>query len=109
LKGELPLSPVDLLFMARKFLERFSETETNVNIPLQLIDGLSLYENDLRKQVESNLPPRFCFLKSELDKDVDNLKSRIKQQFTDRRKYGYRLHSVFIHRGMYTIFTGLIA
>ena len=30
---------------------------------------------------------------------MDNLKSRIKQQFTDRCKYGYRLHSVFIHRG----------
>lgn len=36
----------------------------------------------------------------ELDNLVDKLKSRIKQQFTDRRKYGYRLHSVFIHRGI---------
>jgi hypothetical protein len=35
----------------------------------------------------------------ELDKEIDNLKSRIKQQFTDQRHYGYRLHSVFIHRG----------
>ena len=31
---------------------------------------------------------------------MDDLKSRIKQQFTDRRRYGYRLHSVFIHRGI---------
>ena len=27
------------------------------------------------------------------------MKSRIKQQFTDCRNFGYRLHSVFIHRG----------
>src|SRR5436190_21209758 len=44
--------------------------------------------------------PQYPFrLMIELDKDIDNLKSRIKQQFTDRRNYGYRLHSVFIHRG----------
>jgi hypothetical protein len=35
----------------------------------------------------------------DLNKDAEDLKSRIKQQFTDRRQYGYRLHSVFIHRG----------
>jgi ubiquitin carboxyl-terminal hydrolase 25 len=35
----------------------------------------------------------------EIDNEIEALKSRIKQQFTDRRNFGYRLHSVFIHRG----------
>jgi len=73
--------------MARGFLEKFSSSGMDESVPTELLDGLSLYENNLRKQVEK------------LDKDADNLKSRLKQQFTDRRQYGYRLHSVFIHRG----------
>lgn len=43
----------------------------------------------------------------DLNKEAEDLKSRIKQQFTDRRQYGYRLHSVFIHRGN-TLFYRLI-
>lgn len=34
-----------------------------------------------------------------IDKDIRELESRINQQFTDLRRFGYRIHSVFIHRG----------
>ena len=37
-----------------------------------------------------------------IDKDIKALESRINQQFTDLRKYCYRIHSVFIHRGSVT-------
>jgi ubiquitin carboxyl-terminal hydrolase 25/28 len=37
-----------------------------------------------------------------IDKNIKDLESRINQQFTDLRKYGYRIHSVFIHRGSVT-------
>jgi ubiquitin carboxyl-terminal hydrolase 25 len=43
--------------------------------------------------------PQICPSDAELDNDAHTLKSRLKQQFTDRRQHGYRLHSVFIHRG----------
>ena len=59
----------------------------NDTVPTELLDGLSLYETQLKKQVDK------------LEKDAEVLKSRLKQQFTDRRQHGYRLHSVFIHRG----------
>jgi hypothetical protein len=39
----------------------------------------------------------------ELDKQVDDLKFRIKQQFTDCRRYEDHLHSIFIHRGMHPL------
>lgn len=84
--------------MARGFLEKFYTSEAEESVPTQLIDGLGMYENNLRKQVESKLSYVHILI-IELDKEVENLKSRIKQQFTDRRKHGYRLHSVFIHRG----------
>src|SRR5579859_1778116 len=99
-QGELSLSPLELLSMARVFLEKLSSSGMDGSVPTELLDGLSLYENHLQKQVESNLPPQ-CQNSNyaELDRDADNLKSRLKQQFTDRRQHGYRLHSVFIHRG----------
>ncbi|KAF8541938.1 hypothetical protein BDD12DRAFT_827425 [Trichophaea hybrida] len=37
-----------------------------------------------------------------IDKNIKDLESRINQQFTDLRKYGYKIHSVFIHRGSVT-------
>lgn len=37
-----------------------------------------------------------------IDKDIKELESRINQQFTDLRKFCYRIHSVFIHRGSVT-------
>jgi ubiquitin carboxyl-terminal hydrolase 25/28 len=36
---------------------------------------------------------------ADIDKEIKGLESRINQQFTDLRKYGYHIHSVFIHRG----------
>lgn len=41
--------------MARNFLERFAASGVNA-IPPQLLDGLAVYENDLRNQVESIYP-----------------------------------------------------
>jgi ubiquitin carboxyl-terminal hydrolase 25/28 len=32
------------------------------------------------------------------------LESKIKEAFTDKRKHGYRIHSVFIHRGMSSLY-----
>jgi len=82
------MNPLELLSTARSYLEMFSTSSgVSDNVPAELLDGLALYENHLQKQVDK------------LDKDADNLKSRLKQQFTDRRQHGYRLHSVFIHRG----------
>ena len=92
------MNPLELLSMARGFLEKFSSSGMDESVPTELLDGLSLYENNLRKQVESNHSNQVNLI-VELDRDVDNLKSRLKQQFTDRRQHGYRLHSVFIHRG----------
>ena len=47
------MNPLEMLSMARGFLERFSSPGLDDNIPHELVDGLALYENDLRKQVES--------------------------------------------------------
>ena len=95
----MPIDPLELLSMARGFLERFSVSGMNENVPPELLDGLALYETHLKKQVDRILPS-INHLTIEYDKDVETLKSRLKQQFTDRRQHGYRLHSVFIHRGI---------
>ncbi|KAF3915703.1 hypothetical protein AA313_de0209928 [Arthrobotrys entomopaga] len=34
-----------------------------------------------------------------IDERVKDLTNKIAQQFTDMRKYGYRIHSIFFHRG----------
>jgi len=92
--------------MARGYLQEFNN-KTEVPVPTELLDGLAVYELDLRKQVERISLTTFTTNIPGLDKDITNLKSRIKQQFTDRRQYGYRLHSVFIHRGKITqVFPG---
>lgn len=83
--------------MARDYLQAVNEPGT-IQVPAELLDGIAVYESDLRTQVERTPPPK-AHLTTGLDKNITDLKSRIKQQFTDRRKYGYRLHSVFIHRG----------
>lgn len=100
-KSELPLNPLELLSLARGFLERISSSDLDEAIPPELIDGLALYESHLKKQVDSIFLLLLKLTSVELDKDIGSLKSRIKQQFTDRRTYGYRLHSVFIHRGSF--------
>jgi len=92
--------------MARGYLQEFNN-KTEVPVPIELLDGLAVYELDLRKQVERIVLAICTTNNPGLDKDITNLKSRIKQQFTDRRQYGYRLHSVFIHRGKINeIFSG---
>ena len=53
------MNSLDLLATARSYLQKFSspsstsETSGNDGVPTELIDGLSLYENQLRKRVES--------------------------------------------------------
>lgn len=47
------MNPLEMLSMARGFLQRFSSPGVDDNVPPELVDGLALYENDLRKQVES--------------------------------------------------------
>ena len=55
-KSDLPLNPLELLSMARGFLENFSSSGMQEHVPTELLDGLSLYETNLRKQVESISP-----------------------------------------------------
>jgi ubiquitin carboxyl-terminal hydrolase 25 len=88
MKRTLPMNPLELLSTARSYLGRFSASNgVDEAVPTELLDGLSLYESQLSNQL------------GKLESDAETLKSKLKQQFTDRRHYGYRLHSVFIHRG----------
>jgi len=46
------MNPLEMLSLARGFLQRFSSPGLDDTVPPELVDGLALYENDLRKQVE---------------------------------------------------------
>ena len=51
------MKPLEMLAMARGFLEKLANTgPIDERVPSELVDGLALYENDLRKQVDSNPP-----------------------------------------------------
>jgi hypothetical protein len=49
----MPLNPLEMLSMTRDFLEKFYTSDAEESVPAQLINGLGVYENNLRKQVES--------------------------------------------------------
>jgi len=51
------MNPLEMLSMARGFLSKFSSPGMDDTVPAELIDGLGLYEADLRKQVDSILLP----------------------------------------------------
>jgi hypothetical protein len=52
----LLFNPLEMLSMARGYLQEFNNSAP---IPTELLEGLAVYENDLRKQVERIHPPIF--------------------------------------------------
>jgi ubiquitin C-terminal hydrolase len=72
--------------VARNFLEQFSASGLNGSIPPESLDG-----GFVQNRPQETSRQYILRLTLELNKQVDDLKSRIKQ-FTDRSKYGYRLH-----------------
>ena len=66
------------------------------------LDPDLLEDIDIKPNVIEMLEHRAAAVRREIesiDQEIKELESRINQQFTDLRKYGYRIHSVFIHRG----------
>jgi hypothetical protein len=48
------MNPLEMLALARGFLEKLANTgPMDERVPSELVDGLALYEKDLRKQVDS--------------------------------------------------------
>jgi hypothetical protein len=49
------MNPLEILAMARGFLEKLANSgPMDDRVPSELVDGLALYEKDLRKQVDSS-------------------------------------------------------
>lgn len=81
-----------MLDAAREWVEGMQ-----ANLDTDLIE-----EMDIQPNVVEMLERRTAAVRREvesIDQNIKELESRINQQFTDLRKHGYRIHSVFIHRG----------
>ncbi|CZS95108.1 related to UBP2 Ubiquitin-specific proteinase [Rhynchosporium agropyri] len=101
-------SQLRLLEARQKVLENSKE---EINVPDALLavkdHFTALQEEEIEGiEIPSDLPEaleeRISQVSSELDqtsKRIDEIKKSLKEQFTDMRDYGYKLHSVFIHRG----------
>lgn len=71
--------------------------EMQTNLDSDLVEDMDIHPNIIEV-----LERRTAAVRREIasiDQKIKQLESRINQQFTDLRKHGYRIHSVFIHRG----------
>lgn len=93
-KTSIGLSAANMLDITREWIER-----------VQALRVLELDDDDIESALVTAIDLRAAAVRLELEtieRETKDLESRINQQFTDLRKYGYRLHSVFIHRGSVT-------
>ncbi|KAI9052485.1 hypothetical protein LZ554_003829 [Drepanopeziza brunnea f. sp. 'monogermtubi'] len=78
----------DALLATRNFITGLQEEE---------IDGI-----DISPELSMALEERISEVAAELEdisRQMDDLKTKLKNQFTDLREYEYKIHAVFIHRG----------
>lgn len=80
----------EALDLTREWLSGIDSTEDDMEINPTVLAELEERSKAMRRELEV------------LEQDIKDRESRINSQFTDMRKHGYRIHSVFIHRGSAT-------
>ncbi|KAI5842390.1 hypothetical protein DFP73DRAFT_479904, partial [Morchella snyderi] len=80
----------EALDLTREWLSGIDSTEDDMEINPTVLAELEERSKAMRRELEA------------LEQDIKDRESRINSQFTDMHKHGYRIHSVFIHRGSAT-------
>lgn len=111
----------EALDLTREWLSGIDSTEDDMEINPTVLAELEERSKAMRRELEGKVAFSFTSLSRSplgwdggialqrltiifvaLEQDIKDRESRINSQFTDMHKHGYRIHSVFIHRGEFT-------
>lgn len=118
----------DALDITREWLAGLDQSEDGIEVDPQVLDGLEEKALAMRRELKGEIclfsvvvVPIFSFLVCVqfpllgckdlfllardlgIEEEIKDREFRINDQFTNLRKHGYRIHSVFIHRGKHKV------